>query len=86
MAITEVTITDFRKDLKTHLDQVDAGVTLVLSRGGIKRYTLLPVRDEDLDFTPEMYQDIEEAMAEIKQGKGTEVVGVSGIDMYFDNL
>lgn len=86
MAITEVTIRDFRKDLSSMLDQVDAGISIVVSRGGGRRYTILPVHDSDLDFTPEMYQDIERAMDEIQRGECTRVKGVSGVKSFLDSL
>lgn len=86
MAITEVNVRDFPKDLKALLDQVDAGVTIVLCRGNSRRYTLLPVRDEDLDFTPEMHASIKKAMEDIKRGEGTRVKGVSGVRDFFSSL
>lgn len=86
MAITEVTLRDFRKEISSMLDQVDAGVSIVLSRGGNKRYTILPVHDSDLDFTQEMYQEIDRAMEEIQKGECTRVRGVSGIRELFENL
>lgn len=68
------------------LDQVDAGVSIVLSRGGNRKYTILPVQDSDLDFTPEMYQEIDRAMEEIRRGECTRVRGVSGIRALFEEL
>lgn len=86
MAITEVTLRDFRKDLSSLLDQVDEGLSIVLSRGGNRRYTILPVQDSDLDFTPEMYQAIDQAMEEIQRGECTRVKGVSGVLDYLNRL
>lgn len=86
MAITEVTLRDFRKDLSSLLDQVDEGISIVLSRGGNRRYTILPVQDSDLDFTPEMYQAIDQAMEEIQRGECTRVKGVSGVLDYLNQL
>lgn len=86
MAITEVNIRNFRNDLRKLLDQVDAGVTLVISRGGNKRYTLLPVSEEDLDLTPEIRHKIDKAMDDIRQGGGTRLKGISGIRDFFNNL
>lgn len=86
MAITEVTLRDFRKDLSSMLDQVDAGVSIVLSRGGNKRYTIIPVEDGDLDFTPEMYEQIERVMEEIRRGECTKVSGRAELEEFFDKL
>lgn len=82
MAITEVNLRDFRKDLSSMLDQVDAGVSIVLSRGGNKRYTIIPVEDGDLDFTPEMYEQIERAMEEVRRGETIRLSGTNEIDKY----
>lgn len=68
------------------LDQVDAGVSIVLSRGGNKRYTIIPVEDGDLDFTPEMYEQIERVMEEIRRGECTKVSGIAEFEEFFDKL
>lgn len=84
MAITEVTLRDFRKDLSFMLDQVDAGVSIVLSRGGNKRYTIIPVEDGDLDFTPEMYEQIDRAMEEVRRGESIRLSGQAAIQDFFN--
>ncbi|TLU96901.1 hypothetical protein FEM55_01315 [Dyadobacter sediminis] len=64
----------------------DKGEKVVIRRGRKQSYVLTPVSEEDLYFTPEMIQRIQDAQQEIKEGKSTVIKSKDDLDAFFDNL
>ncbi len=67
MAAIHVSTSEFRSNQASILDLVDKGRTVVLRRGR-KSYTITPVREDDMDFTPQMYAKIDKALEQVKNG------------------
>jgi hypothetical protein len=86
MALVEVTSRQFRDKQKTFFDLADAGKQIVIMRGRKQAYTLTPLKDDDLYFTPEMEAKIERAMKQIENGESTVIKSQEDLDNYFDNL
>ncbi len=68
MAAIHISTSEFRAKQAFILDLVDKGKTVVLRRGR-KAYTLTPIVEEDLHFTPEMYAKIDKALEQAKNGE-----------------
>ncbi|WP_229209043.1 hypothetical protein [Dyadobacter sediminis] len=86
MAIIETTSRQFRERQKDFFDMADKGEKVVIRRGRKQSYVLTPVSEEDLYFTPEMIQRIQDAQQEIKEGKSTVIKSKDDLDAFFDNL
>ncbi|KAA6432684.1 hypothetical protein FEM33_23460 [Dyadobacter flavalbus] len=86
MAIIETTSRQFRERQKDFFDMADKGEKVVIRRGRKQSYVLTPVSEEDLYFTPEMIQRIQDAQQEIKEGKSTVIRSKDDLDAFFDNL
>jgi hypothetical protein len=86
MAILEVTSRQFRDKQKNFFDLADAGKQIIIRRRRKQAYTLTPINDEDLYFTPEMIEKIDRAIEQIKNGEYTEIKNKEELRNYFDNL
>jgi len=86
MAIVEVTSRQFRDKQKSFFDLADAGKQIVIKRGRKQSYTLTPVNDDDLYFTPEMEAKIERAKQQIGNGEYTVIKDKEELRRYFDSL
>ena len=60
--LLEVTSRQFRDKQKTFFDLADTGKQIIIKRGRKQAYTLIPVSNEDLYFTPEMVAKIEHSL------------------------
>jgi hypothetical protein len=69
MAVLEVTSRQFREKQKSFFDMADSGAQVVIRRGRKQAYTLTPVDEDDLYFTPEMLAKIDRAIQQAKEGK-----------------
>jgi len=86
MAIIETNSRQFRERQKDFFDLADQGEKVVIRRGSKQSYVLTPISDEDLYFTPEMIERIQEAQREIREGKSTVVKTQAELDAFFDSL
>lgn len=86
MAIVETTSRQFRERQKDFFEMADRGEKVVIKRGRKQSYVLTPVSDDDLYFTPEMIQRIQDAQQEIREGKSTVIKTKEELDAFFDNL
>ena len=86
MAILEVTSRQFREKQKTFFDLADTGKQIIIKRGRKKAYTLTPVNNEDLYFTPEMVVRIEHSLQQAKEGKVTRVTGIEELNKFLEEL
>ncbi len=87
MAVLNVSTTEFRNRQAHLLDMADKG-TSVLIRRGRKFYRVIPctVEVEDEDITPMMLARIDDALAEVKEGKVRSFSSVEELDRYIDSI
>ena len=84
--MTALTFSDFRKNMASSFDLVDAGEHVFINRGSKKMYAIIPVDDDDLTITPTLAAKIEKAKKEYKEGKGVSLKTHEDIDKYFESL
>ena len=80
-----MTIRDFRTNLFSNFDRVDAGERILIRRRN-KIYTIVPVEENDLTITPELQAKIDKARQEYKEGKTTTVRTHEELDAFFESL
>ena len=83
--MTALTFTDFRKNMASSFDLVDAG-SMCLSTEGARRCMPSSLEDDDLTITPAMAAKIEKARKEYREGKGVSLKTHEDIDKYFESL
>ena len=86
MAVLNFTSREFRSRQAHVFDLADKGEKVIIRRNKKQAYTLVPVEDDDLTFTPELQAKIEKARAEIKEGKCITLRSREDIEAYFDSL
>ena len=86
MAVLEVTSRQFRDRQKSFFDLADTGKQIVIRRGRKQAYTLAPINDDDLYFTPEMEAKIERALQQVERGECTVIRTDEELEHYFDSL
>ena len=84
--MTALTFSDFRKNMASSFDLVDAGEHVFINRGSKKMYAIVAVDDDDLTITPAMAAKIEKARKEYKEGKGVSLKTHEDIYRYFESL
>ena len=84
--MTTLTISDFRNNMASSFDRVDAGEFVFINRGKQKTYAIIPVEDDDLAITPELAAKIEKARQEFREGKGIALSSHEDIDRYLDSM
>jgi hypothetical protein len=79
-------MTDFRSNMASSFDRVDAGEFVFINRGRQKTYAIIPVEDDDLAITPELAAKIEKARQEFREGKGISLNSRDEMEKWFDSL
>ncbi|MDP3452322.1 MAG: prevent-host-death protein [Bacteroidales bacterium] len=64
---------EFRQNQKKYFEKIDNGEQIIVQRGKDKSYTLTPVLEDDLYFTPTMVERIAQSIEQIKEGKITKI-------------
>lgn len=85
MAIIQFSTREFRERQASILDLADKGQNVVIRRGN-KAYTLTPITEEDLCFTPEVLERIDESLQQVKEGKVHSFDNVEELDRFLDTL
>jgi antitoxin YefM len=67
-----VTTANFRKDIKSYFDAAEAGKKVLIRRGN-QLFTLVPLSDDDVDFSPKMIDKIKKSIDQIHKGKSIQV-------------
>lgn len=67
--MTALSFTDFRKNMASSFDRVDAGEFVFINRGNKKKYAIVLMDDDDLSITPKMAEKIEKARKEYHKAK-----------------
>ena len=83
--MTALTVRDFRSQMATSLDRVDAGERVFIRRRN-HVYAIVPVEDEDLTITPALAAKIEQARKDHREGKCITLKSHEEIDKWFDSL
>lgn len=69
MSVLNVSSREFRDKQASLFNLADKGERIVIRRGKKKAYTLTPIDDEDLYFTANMLEKIDNILLEVKKGK-----------------
>jgi len=77
---------EFREKQAEYMDRADNGEQIIVQRGKNKAYSLTPVTEDDLYFTPEMLKRIKESLQEAKDGKVTTIRGKDELKQFLDSL
>ncbi len=65
----QVTSREFRTKQATLLDIADSGEKVLIRRRGNRSYLLVSIWDNDMEFTPQLGNKLEEARAEYRRGE-----------------
>lgn len=80
-----ITARDFRNNLSSTLDRVDAGERILVRRRN-RVYTIIPVEKDDLTITPELQAKIDKARQEYKEDRTISVRSHEELDTLFESL
>ena len=83
--MTHLTVRDFRSQMATSFDKVDAGEQVFIRRKN-QLYTIVPVKEEELSITPELAAKIEKARQQFHDGKTISLSSHEDIDRYFESM
>ena len=83
--MTQLTIRDFRSQMASSFDRVDAGEHVFIRRKN-QLYTIVPVSEDDLTITPELAAKIEKARQEYREGKTISLKTHEDVDKYFESM
>lgn len=83
--MTQLTIRDFRSQMASSFDRVDAGEHVFIRRKN-QLYTIVPVSEDDLTITPELAAKIEKARQEYREGKTISLKNHEDVDKYFESM
>lgn len=83
--MTQLTVRDFRSQMASSFDRVDAGEHVFIRRKN-QLYTIVPVSEDDLTITPELAAKIEKARQEYREGKTISLKTHEDVDKYFESM
>jgi hypothetical protein len=86
MAILEITSRQFRDKQKDIFELADKGEKVIIKRGRKQAYTLTPVDEHDLYFTPKMLEKIDRSLQQAKEGKVTRIKNIEELDKFLGLL
>ncbi len=69
MEIIKVTSREFRDNQKSFFELAESGKRIIITRGKKTAFTITPIEDKDLYFTPEMLETIDRSLQEVAEGK-----------------
>lgn len=84
--MTALSLSDFRNNMASLLDRVDAGEFVFINRGTKKRYAIILMDDDDLSITPQMAAKIEKARREYREGKTLKFEDATAAQKWMDEL
>ena len=68
------------------MDRADNGEQIIVQRGKNKAYSITPVTEDDLYFTPEMLARIDQSIQQAKDGKGVSIKSKEELKTFLDAL
>ena len=81
-----ISSSEFRNNQKKYFDQVDNGEQVIVQRGENKSYSLTPITNDDMYFTPQMVQKLRESIQQVKDGKVLTFNTPSELNAFLDSL
>ena len=86
MAVLEVSARQFREKQKSFFEIADTGRQVVIKRGKKQSYILTPVDQDDFVVTPDLWEKIERARQQMREGKYTECRTIEELNNFLDSL
>lgn len=83
--MTQLSIRDFRNQMATSLDRVDAGERVYIRRKN-QLYSIVPVHEDELQVEPELASKIEKARKEFHEGKTIRLESHEDVSRYFESM
>lgn len=80
-----LSVRDFRSNLASSLDRVDAGERVLIRRKR-QTYAIIPVEDDDLTITPELQVKIDKARREHREGHTLQFQTAKDAQKWIDEL
>jgi antitoxin YefM len=77
---------EFREKQAEYMDKADNGEQIIVQRGKNKAYSITPITEDDLYFTPEMLARIEVSIKQAEEGKTTTVRGIEELKQFLGSL
>ena len=84
--MTTLSLSDFRSNMASAFDLVDAGEFVFVNRGRKKTYSLVLVKDDDLTISPQLAARIEKARQEYREGKTIKFANAAEAQKWMDEL
>lgn len=86
MAVRSFTSREFRDQQAHVFDLADNGDKIIIRRNKKQAYTLIPVSDDDLTFTPELQAKIDKAREEYRHGETLHFDNIDELHTWMDSL
>lgn len=77
---------EFREKQAEYMDKLDSGEQIIIQRGKNKAYSITPIKDEDIYFSPQMIKKIKNSILQANEGKTTKINSSEELESFFDNL
>ncbi|PWS32943.1 type II toxin-antitoxin system Phd/YefM family antitoxin [Pedobacter paludis] len=77
---------EFREKQAEYMDKLDNGEQIIIQRGKNKAYSIMPIKDEEIYFSPQMIQKIKDSILQAKQGKTIKIGNSEDLEDFFKNL
>lgn len=77
---------EFREKQAEYMDRADNGEQIIVQRGKNKAYSITPITEDDLYFTPAMLAKIEVSIKQAEEGKTTTVRGSEELKQFLGSL
>lgn len=68
------------------MDKADNGEQIIVQRGKNKAYSITPVTEDDLYFSPQMLAKIKVSIKQAEEGKASTVRGREELKQFLDSL
>lgn len=78
---------EFRDNQAAYFDRVDSGEEILVQRGKTRSYKIVPIAEDDKLMSKEaFFARIDQALEEVREGKGITLNSKEELMAYFDNL
>ena len=77
---------EFRENQAEYMDKADKGEQIVVQRGKNKAYSITPITEDDLYFTPQILSRIKESIQQVKEGNIVKIGVNDNIKEFLDSL
>lgn len=77
---------EFREKQAEYMDRADNGEQIIVQRGKNKAYSITPISDDDVYFTPQVLARIKESIQQVSEGKGVSVSTPDELKNLLDSL